>query len=408
MWFDLDTLFFTTVYTSAVAGCLLILTWLQHRDGAALALWGTGFMLSAGGLALIALRGTLPDLWSIVLGNAALVLGYGFGWLGVRQFQGRPPVVPVAFAGAALWLVACASDTIYGSPHARVAIVVAIVVVYCLLNAWEFYRARDAESLSRWPIIVVLLLHAAVFTARIPLAGTWPMPGEGRTPLGWHVAIALEAILAGFCLAYLLGAMARERIVRKFQRDALADPLTGVPNRRAFFEQGERLLRRVLQSRRSAAVLILDLDRFKSINDRFGHQSGDEALKTFCETVTTTLRPGDLFARIGGEEFACLLPHASRYGAAQVAERIRARVAGSPIAVGSSELTITVSIGVAASEGGARELADLVAAADKALYRAKANGRDRVELAPPRLVVVDAPALAAGEETERRTTREAR
>jgi diguanylate cyclase (GGDEF)-like protein len=366
-------------------------------------------MLGAGGLALIVLHDSLPDLWSIVAGNALLVLGYGFGWLGVRKFQRRPLVWPVAVAGSVVWLVACASDTIYFSPHMRVAVIVAIVVTYCLLNAWEFYRGGDVESLSRWPIIVVLLLHAAIFTVRIPLAGTWTMAGDGRAPLGWHVAVALEAILAGFCLAYLLGAMARERIVRKFQRDALVDALTGVPNRRAFFEQGEKLLRRVLHSRRTAAILVFDLDRFKSINDRFGHQAGDEVLKAFCDTVTMALRPGDLFARIGGEEFACLLPHASRYGGAQVAERIRARIAATPVPVATSELSVTVSIGVAVSEGTAQDLTELVAAADKALYRAKANGRDRVELAPPRLVIVEAEAADdSGEMPARAKKREAR
>jgi diguanylate cyclase (GGDEF)-like protein len=191
--------------------------------------------------------------------------------------------------------------------------------------------------------------------------------------------------------------------VRQFQRDALADPLTGVPNRRAFFEQGEKLLRRVLHSRRSVAVLVFDLDRFKSVNDRFGHKAGDDVLNAFCETATMTLPPGDLYARLGAEEVACLLPKASRFGAAQVAERIRARVATTPIPIATSELSLTVSIGVAVSEGELQDLAELVAAADKALYRAKANGRNRVELAPPRLVVVESPGLAQSEGTPMRT-----
>jgi diguanylate cyclase (GGDEF)-like protein len=394
MWFDLDTLLVTTVYTSAVAGGLF-LTWLQHRDYTALVLWGASFVLGAAALALITMRGVVPDPWSIVAGNAVLAFGYGLAWLGVRKFQGRPLILPVAFAGVALWLIACASETVYGSPPARAAVIAAIVVGYSLLSAWEFYRAHDADSLSRWPIIAVLLLDAAIFTARIPLADTWPLPDEDKAPLGWHVAVALETILAGFCLAYLLGGMARERIAMKFQRDALADPLTGVANRRAFFEQGEKLLRRILHSRRTAAVLAFDIDRFKSINDRFGHQSGDMVLQAFCESTTMALRPGDVFARIGGEESACLLPNASRYGAAQVAERIRARFAATPIAVGASEVTATVSIGIAVSEGATLDLVELVAAADKALYRAKANGRDRVELAPPRLMLVESPAAAA-------------
>ena len=98
MWFDLDTLFFTTVFTSTVAGLLLLLTWLQHRDVTALALWGGAFALGASGLALITLRGVVPDVWAIVIGNGVLAASYGIGWLGVRRFEGRPLIVPAAFA----------------------------------------------------------------------------------------------------------------------------------------------------------------------------------------------------------------------------------------------------------------------------------------------------------------------
>src|SRR3954469_5843578 len=107
MSFDLDTLFFATVFTSAVAGGLLLLTWMQHRDVVALALWGAGFVLGSAGLALITLRGVVPDIWSIVIGNTILAIAYGVGWLGVRAFEGRPLNVPVALAGAAVWLAAC-------------------------------------------------------------------------------------------------------------------------------------------------------------------------------------------------------------------------------------------------------------------------------------------------------------
>jgi diguanylate cyclase (GGDEF)-like protein len=186
-------------------------------------------------------------------------------------------------------------------------------------------------------------------------------------------------------MAYLLGSMARERIVLKLQRDALIDPLTEVANRRAFFEQGERLLRRARQGRQLVAVLAFDLDRFKAINDRFGHRTGDSVLKMFCDVATGSLRPGDLFGRIGGEEFACLLPNASHTGGMQVAERIRARFASLDVIVDGATIDATVSVGVASSEGQELSLPGLVAVADRALYDAKERGRNRVELArsPP-------------------------
>ena len=108
MSLDIDTLFLTTVFSSAVAAGLLLLTWLQNRNVVALALWGAGFALGAGGLALITSRGLIPDLWSIVIGNAVLVAAYGVGWLGARKFEGRTLIVPAALAGTAIWLVACA------------------------------------------------------------------------------------------------------------------------------------------------------------------------------------------------------------------------------------------------------------------------------------------------------------
>jgi diguanylate cyclase (GGDEF)-like protein len=381
MSFDLDTLFFATVFTSAIAGCLLLLTWLQNRDTVALALWGAGFVLGSSGLALITLRGVIPDIWSIVIGNAILAIAYGIGWLGVRAFEGRSLNVPVALGGAAVWLAVCAVPALYATPRARVAVMVSIIAAYTLLNAWEFYRARATGLMSRWPIIVVLLAHAAAFTLRIPLAGTWLHPGDERTPLNLHAALVLEAMLAAFCVAYLLGSMARERIVLKLQRDALTDPLTEVANRRAFFENGERLFRRARQDGKQIAVLAFDLDRFKAINDRFGHQAGDRVLRTFCDVATGSLRPGDLFGRIGGEEFACVLPNASHEGGMQVAERIRARFAGLNVIVDGATIDTTVSVGVASSEDQELSLPGLVAAADRALYGAKERGRNRVELA---------------------------
>ena len=126
-------------------------------------------------------------------------------------------------------------------------------------------------------------------------------------------------------------------------------------------------------------LLLFDLDGFKRINDTFGHHVGDRVLTTFCGVATAALRPDDLFGRLGGEEFAALLPQTSLDEGLAVAERIRSDFEATTLEVGANTLAATVSVGVAMSIDPSPNLADMIEAADRALYRAKANGRNRVE-----------------------------
>jgi diguanylate cyclase (GGDEF)-like protein len=145
---------------------------------------------------------------------------------------------------------------------------------------------------------------------------------------------------------------------------------------------GERLLIRARFAAEPAAVLMFDLDRFKTVNDEFGHGAGDEVLVVFCRFATSQLRSNDLFGRIGGEEFASLLPNATSEAALRLAERIRAAAESATHTVGEYTIRMTVSIGVAFLNDGASDLAGLLKAADQALYRAEAAGRNRVEASP--------------------------
>ena len=121
---------------------------------------------------------------------------------------------------------------------------------------------------------------------------------------------------------------------------------------------------------------MFDLDKFKTVNDTFGHQAGDRVLTAFCRVATSTLRPGDLFGRLGGEEFAALLLHTSLNGGLVAAERVRANFEATALDLGAH--TLTVSVGVASAPECKRKLAELIEEADRALYRAKENGRNRV------------------------------
>jgi diguanylate cyclase (GGDEF)-like protein len=379
MALDLNTLLVVTVLSAATAGSLLLLSWSYHRHVPALAFWGCGFLLGAAAAALIAARGNIPDLWSIIVSNALLALAYGVIWSGIRNFEGRRISLPATIAGAAVWLAACQIETFYADIAARVVLMAAIMSCYTALNVYELWHARDPAPAARWPIMILLIVHALAFLIRVPFAESLVPPVAAAHEHGhWRDLIVLETVFNIFCLCYLLGSLARERMVMAYKRDALVDVLTSVVNRRGFLERGERILRRAKSDGKATALLVFDLDRFKLVNDRYGHLIGDMVLKHFCAIATEALRPADLFGRLGGEEFACLLYPSSLRNAAQAGERVRFMVESMPIVLEGQTLRITVSVGVAV---GGEDLQALIKAADLALYRAKAKGRNRVE--PP-------------------------
>jgi diguanylate cyclase (GGDEF)-like protein len=376
--FNLPTLLAITVFTSGLAGCLLLLSWLQHRKIFALALWGSAFIIAAIATVLIVIaRGTVPDLWSIVVGNAILAAGYGLIWSGARNFEGKRVSIVLTLAGALIWLASCAIGPIYALPEARATVMVAIAIAYALLTVLELWRGRG-DGIWRWPIMLLLLGHAAAIPVRIPLAGEWTNPNPLDVDL--RTVAIFETVFVCICAAYLFGGLAKDRIAARYRRASLIDPLTGITNRRGFLQTGERLMARTRFARRPAALLLFDLDRFKSINDRFGHGTGDAVLTAFCQLATSLLRPTDLFGRIGGEEFASLLPDTTRQDALSLAERLRAAFEATTHTLADGPLTATVSVGVAISDDESFDLFALLDAADQALYRAKALGRNRVEL----------------------------
>jgi len=155
------------------------------------------------------------------------------------------------------------------------------------------------------------------------------------------------------------------------------DPLTGLPNRRAFEEDLAREAARAARTGASLSVVMLDVDRFKAVNDGHGHAAGDSVLRAVAARAAAAIRAGDLLARVGGEEFAILLPGADLARAAEAAERVRATLAERPVEAGGTALAVTASLGCAALASGEAPEA-LVARADARLYAAKGAGRNRV------------------------------
>lgn len=240
--------------------------------------------------------------------------------------------------------------------------------------------------------------------ARPDRASAMPLPGEAiaiarrdgwHLQEGWHargdgsrywcqrlVAVRdnSDGTTAGFTL--VVRAVTRQgRDAADLRRMLTRDHLTGVSNRAHFFEAAERHLARCLRDSRSLALIVLDVDHFKQVNDEHGHAAGDKVLCEVARRCESELRPEDVFARLGGEEFVVLLPGATLVAAAAVAERLRIALASNAFDIGGIGLHITASFGCSALDATTTaSLAGLLAAADTALYQAKRAGRNRVAL----------------------------
>lgn len=160
---------------------------------------------------------------------------------------------------------------------------------------------------------------------------------------------------------------------------ATTDPLTGLRNRRSFFEKAEEYFGLHQRYKNDISILMIDIDHFKKINDTLGHEGGDEILKRFSNVLESMVREVDVLARLGGEEFAILLPDTRRLGAAVLAERTRAAIENTPIKYGDEDISITASIGMASiSSEDVSSISELVRIADNRLYLAKDGGRNRI------------------------------
>src|SRR5207302_4528598 len=166
-------------------------------------------------------------------------------------------------------------------------------------------------------------------------------------------------------------------------RLSITDGLTGLWNRRLFDLRMSEELQRAVRFQEPFGLLLVDLDHFKTVNDRFGHQAGDAVLIELARRLTDATREVDVVTRFGGEEFALILPKTPVPGTMRLASKVREVVADEPFAAGKAVIPVTVSVGAAAYPDHGLSGTDLLAAADAALYRAKANGRDRVEEEEP-------------------------
>lgn len=342
--------------------------------------WRIATLLQAGGVVLLAVQEYLPPWFVLPIGNLMILLGLTGYWYALRQFYGLPGrahmLLPTVFGTAAVtWYAVVQPDLSMRISAASLA------WVYVLMaSALTLRNARADRAMSRRVLASVFLVVSVFMLARFmyfltstDVSGTLLDSSNHWNVLTPMVAAILPVIgTTGFLL------LCSDRIRRDWEHAASTDYLTGLANRRILADQGEQRLQRARQRGAGLALAVIDIDHFKSINDRYGHEIGDRVLRQVADQIAQACTPVDLAARQGGEEFALLLATGDLDSAWQRVETLRAAVAAEPLALGGEPIAVSVSIGLTLAGPEDATLDSLLRRADHALYAAKATGRNRV------------------------------
>ena len=371
MSLDSMTLYFVAAMVAALVGVMMLLV--GKLEGWPPLTWsGTAYLLGA---ASIGLWMFASERFGPTLSAAAIAIGFvacGMVWNAARVFYRRDPHWPGLVLGPLAWLAAVV--TIHPAAVAlRVTIGAAIASIYVVLTTRQLWGGSRKRLNHEWLAFVAPVLHGCGLLLPVLIGGLLSSNDADFPASIWVTVFLLQLVLYAVATVFIIFML----IYRTHKLAAATDPLTGMLNRRGFAEASARVVEREANAGRPVTAMIFDIDHFKSINDRFGHPAGDEVLKLFAVVVISSLRMSDLSGRIGGEEFAALLPCSLEEGLL-VAERVRAAFAGSGIVVEQGPVDTTVSIGVAGGPASAG-LDALLTAADAALYQAKRGGRNRVQ-----------------------------
>jgi diguanylate cyclase (GGDEF)-like protein len=316
------------------------------------------------------------------------------------------PVLPIVRFTLTQWRIRRVPlhRRVFSAAAIGLSYVAAALVFHVLIRLAHGAASNPAGHALAWMLIVAVCAAVQWTTNQVliwtAIKGSNPATKLreeqfAREPMYNDVTELCVAVLVTFCLASSMIALVfafpfislLQRSLRhaRLLQDSRSDSKTGLLNAATWERESTAEVARAVRTRTPLAVALLDIDKFKGINDTYGHMVGDQVIKEIARTLTSLLRDYDLAGRFGGEEFSLLLPQTRAVDAFRIAERVRANIAGlriiAPGASGSERVHVTVSIGVAALDSGSqREFADLMAAADAALYRAKAGGRDQVQM----------------------------
>ncbi|MBO0343645.1 GGDEF domain-containing protein [Roseibium sp. CAU 1637] len=376
---DPHTLFIATALVLAVFSVAFVGAFHELKDQT---FWRTWTIANISLALCLALKFIIPEdasfsrqLPLVLLGLSGIALF----WKGAREFNGHKVSQFWLFLPLGLLAVAGAFSAITGYQVIYSVTPGIILSGIALAVAYEYSRKRATAFSSRSALSLTYLLAAVDFiTLSVESLFVAAQPStfvEMLAPDALHGMLWLVFALTNGAFSL---AVAFERKLYEQRQAAIRDPLTGAFNRREMMHRLEALLEK--PNRRPFSFLLVDLDHFKSINDRFGHDAGDEVLQHCVDMMQWSIREKDCLARLGGEEFAVLMPNTTAEEATKQAEKIRHSIAMAPMSLTGHDVHVTLSAGVYTGIGKGLTPKQILRAADKELYRSKHAGRNQVSI----------------------------
>ena len=381
MHLDIKTLFVASSVVIFVNALILLLAWRSAKSlRAPIGYWSIAFVLAGTSMVLMALRNVVPDFFSIVVATACVVGSQVVIQEGIAQYMGKPGYMKKP--ALMIWGIIVASSLFFTyinpSVNSRIVVYSLSAAVLALIGI-KTLRMRDTgEDAPRGFITFLFIFFMCLMIFRITIAITQEEYADLLNAGLMQEWIALGILCFCTSLPLCFFWLISHQLGLNIQKQALTDSLTGLSNRRAMDNMIEKLLPRTLDA--NIGFLLIDIDDFKEVNDKFGHQAGDAFLVRFGQEINTHLRPGDSLYRYAGDEFVVLVQNCDEKNAMLTAERLRRTIEDMTVLWNGHTLQSTVSIGIALCGEIIRNSDECMHVADKALYLAKDEGGNCVKI----------------------------
>jgi diguanylate cyclase (GGDEF)-like protein len=358
----------------------IFVAWYFNRRFKGIWEWFIAFACGSANVLIFILKPISSELISDLILNTLLISTGYFAFLGSRRYMGiaKEPYKAQLFLIAAIIL----ASAYFREGNSGISFVLSSLAAggFCIAAGLALWKGAFTIHPMRHALSIGILIHGA-FMALRPLLFTAPAEAFIDTYLSMNgfVLILFEQIIFSPTLGLSVILLINEENARQLRIQAEYDSLTCLRNRGSFFARLRKAISLSTRLRTPLSILSIDLDRFKSINDKYGHQAGDDVLRSFSRIAEQCIRDGDELGRIGGEEFCIFLMNTPTTQAVIIAERLRSMIEKSPIEIDGQTISYTASIGIA-SFNESSSLESVIDKADRALYLAKRNGRNRIEI----------------------------